>query len=254
MTEHPPPPSLDLSLKEIPRSGLETTKLLFNFRKLVKQAPPGDGSPVLTIPGYGGGDSSMFVIRYLLKQLGYEPYTLNLGVNYEASEERIKRVEDAVAYREKMVEACKARLQEVYEQSGQPVSLIGVSMGGLYAFDTAQQLPDLMRQVITIVAPFGDPRGVALFNLLRRINRSTVPIEEQNFDSWNNKRKIITDDVPIKVIYSPQDGFVSTEVARLDDHPAVSHYEVETSHVGCAVNPQVLELIGELMGNSQAAS
>jgi pimeloyl-ACP methyl ester carboxylesterase len=193
----------------------------------------------------------MWLFRYFLKQLGYTPYALELGVNFESKEERIMRVEDAVAFREKMVELCCERLQEIHNETGEKVSLLGWSMGGLYAFDCGQALPETTRQIITLGSPFGDPRSTSTFKLLRKINRSTVPIEIQDFDSWNNKSRV-TADIPTHVIYSNKDGIVAPEIARLDDHPMVKHHEVDSSHVAFAVNPLAMETVARILANEHS--
>jgi predicted esterase YcpF (UPF0227 family) len=244
---HAPPPSYLQLAAELPRAGLETARLLFSLNRLIREAPRGDGRPVLTIPGYGGGDGSMFFLRYLLDKLGYESYALDLGTNFESAAERIKRIEDAVAFREKMVTQVIQRIEHIHRETQQPVDLIGWSLGGLYAFDVSQSIPDKIRQAITLAAPFGDPRGTSTFNFFRTLNRSTVPIEEQDFALWLNKRELKTDQVPIKVIYSQTDGIVSPQIARLDEHPAVEHIEVDASHASFTVNVKTLEHITHLL-------
>jgi esterase/lipase len=241
------PPSYRQLASELPRSGLETLRLVFSLRSLLANSAQGDGRPVLAIPGYGGGDSSMLFMRYFLDKLGYQSYALDLGVNYESASERIKRVEDAVAFREKMVARVAERAEQIYKDSGETVTLLGWSMGGLYAFDVSQQHPDIIRQVITLGAPFGDPRGTSTFKLLRWVNRSTVAVEEQDFDSWTHKRQLSSDKVPVKIIYSTEDGIVAAHIARLDDHPMVEHIEVTSSHVGFTVNTDTLAIIAGLL-------
>jgi len=241
------PPKLSLSLSEISRSGLEAGNLVWTIRNLIKQAPQGDGHPILALPGYGGGDGSMATLRFFLKRIGYTPYALDLGRNYEPPEERIMRIEDAIAFREKMAGQVAERVEEIHQQTSEPVTLIGWSMGGLYAVDVSQQLPDITRQVITLGSPFGDPRGTAAFQVLRKFNRSTVPLEEQNFDAWINKRQIKSKDIPIKVIYSKKDGIVGLGTAQLDEHPSVEHIEVPSSHIGFAINPKVLSMVATLL-------
>lgn len=241
------PPSYPLLASELPRSGFETARTLFELRQLVKDAPRGDNQPVLTIPGYGGGDATLLILRYYLEKIGYRPYALGLGINYESANERIKRVEDAVAFRKKMVEKVIDRAAAIHRETGEPVSLIGWSMGGLYAFDVAQEQPDIIRQVITLAAPYGDPRGTSMFKLLRFINRSVVPLEEQDFDSWNNRRQLQHDKVPVHVLFSNRDGIVSPAIAKLDEHPAVQHHEIDSSHTGFTVNPEALRKIAELL-------
>jgi pimeloyl-ACP methyl ester carboxylesterase len=96
---------------------------------------------VLVLPGYGGADGSTAILRHLLKPIGYCPYALNLGRNLESSAERIKSVDDATRFRNNMTDAVIDRVESIYEQTGQPVSLLGWSMDGLYALDASHRLP-----------------------------------------------------------------------------------------------------------------
>jgi len=201
----------------------------------------------LAIPGYGGGDGSMFFLRQLLDRIGYRSYPMELGTNIESAAERIMRIEDAVNFREKMVTKITQRIESIHKETQRKVSLIGWSIGGLYAFDISQNHPNMIRQVITLAAPFGDPRGTSTFNLLRTLNRSKIPIEEQNFDLWLNKRELKSHQVPIKVLYSPRDGIVSPHIARIEEHPTIEHIEVDASHTGFTVNTTALSHITHLL-------
>lgn len=241
------PPTLVQTLASLPRSGLEIFRLSLLFRRLVAKAPRGDGHPVLALPGYGGGDGSMVIMRQFFERIGYQPFALDLGVNFEAAEDRIRCIEDAVAFREKMTALVKLRVAEIYHQTGQTVSLVGWSMDGLYGFDLSQQAPQMIRQLITLGAPFGDPRGTSMFNLMRRINRSNVAIEDQDFSLWLDKTQLKTAAVPICIVYSERDGIVASDIAMLAEASCLEHIEISSSHIGFTVNPEVYALLGELL-------
>jgi hypothetical protein len=158
------------------------------------------------------------------------------------------RVEDAVAFRESMAEKVVLRLEQIYVASKQPVTLIGWSLGGLYALDASLIKPEWTRQVITLGAPFGDPRGTAAFKLLRRLNGSQVPIEEQDFSLWNTKCELPEDyQIPVKVLRSDRDGIVGQGISQLKQHPCVENIPVDSSHIGFAVNPRVLSVIAKII-------
>lgn len=259
MTHHmslPSPPSLSQSLSELPRSSSEVWNLMWGLRSLVSKAVSdaqgGDGRPVLVLPGYGGSDGAMYFLRSFLDRLGYRTFRLNLGVNYEAREDRIKSVDDAIRFRESMVSRVQGRVQDLREETGEKVTLIGWSMGGLYAFDVGLALQEDVRMVITLGSPFGDPRSTSLFNALRWLNRSDVPIEGQNFDGWTSKAGAGENRVPIKVIYSKQDGIVSPGIARPPEHPSIECLEVSSSHIGFAVNLEAYAEIGKQLSGSSA--
>lgn len=243
----PERPALSLSLSELNRAGRDTFALPLKMRRLTQQSPKGQGQPVLTLPGYGGGDGSMFAIRYFLKKLGYQPYALSLGRNFESAEDRIRRIEDAIAFREKMSSAVAERVAHIYKKTGQKVMLVGWSMGGLYALDVSQSQSDQVAKVVTLGTPFGDPRATAMWDVMRKISRSKVAVEDMDFSGWMNKCEVSSSAIPIHIIYSEQDGIVPSHIARLPEHQDVHHHQVDASHVGFAFNDQALAKMGEVL-------
>jgi pimeloyl-ACP methyl ester carboxylesterase len=139
-----------------------------------------------------------------------------------------------------MVARVAERIREIHESSGETVSLVGWSLGGLYAFDAAREVPDRVRQVITLGAPFGDPRGTSLFSLLRWWSGSQVPIESQDFAGWIDRSAPARDSVPIRILYSPRDGIVSPAIAQPPAHPAIECIAVDSSHIGFCMNTEAL--------------
>lgn len=227
------------------RAAREVSSLPRRLPGLLKAAPKGDGRPVLTLPGYGGADGSMWLTREFLRRLNYRCYGLALGRNLDKGADRIRSVDDALKFREKMVAAICARVEALYQQHGEPVTLVGWSLGGVYAVDVAQALPQKVRQVITLGAPFGDPRGTTLFNLMRRLSRSTVPLDCQNYAGWCNRARLGKDVPPISVVFSDRDGIVSTTVAALENDAKVRYHCVQASHVGFSWNARALELVAQ---------
>jgi len=241
MTAIPKPPALGLLLTELPRAASEGLRVASNLGRLVKESPKGDGHPVLVLPGYAAADGSTGILRLFLRQIGYRPFALSLGRNVEGLSDRIRSVDDATRFREKMVRRVVARLRAIHRETGERVSLVGWSMGGLYALDASRVAPGITRRVITLGSPFGDPRGSSMFTVMRRLNRSKVPLGQQDFDGWT--RKAGEPAVPTQVIFSAKDGFVSEEIARLPDSPHTEHLRVDSSHIGLAINPSVLREI-----------
>ncbi len=250
MTAIPTPPAIGLTLSEIPRAGAESMRLLTGLSRLIRKHRGGDGHPVLVLPGYGAADGSTIILRFFLKRIGYKPFALALGRNVEGVDDRIQSVDDATRFRERMVELAVARVRDIHEQTGETVSLVGWSMGGLYALDASRQLPDITRQVITLGSPFGDPRGTSLFTVMRRLSGSKVPLEEQDFDSWLHKASSTS--VRTRVIYSERDGIVGKEIARLPESPHTQHIQVDSSHIAFAINPRALGALALTLGATSA--
>jgi pimeloyl-ACP methyl ester carboxylesterase len=242
------------SLFELPRSALETLRFAVGWRTLLDASPRGDGSPVVALPGYGGGDGSTALLRGFLRRIGWDARPLGLGANLEPPSLRIRSVDDALAFRAFMGERVQARVRALAEERGERVSLVGWSMGGLYAFDAARAAPEAVRAVVTLAAPYGDPRGTALFSLLRWWSGSEVPLEAQDYAGWLARREPPGDAVPIRILYSPRDGIVPPEVAQPPDHPALRCIAVDSSHLGFGVNPVALrEVARQLRDTARTA-
>lgn len=104
------------------------------------QAPAGDGHPVIVLPGLSASDGSTLPLRGYLGNLGYDVSGWNQGHNFGP--------------RAGILDTAKRQIFDTCAASGQPVSLIGWSLGGIYARELAKDLPDCVRSVITLGTPF----------------------------------------------------------------------------------------------------
>jgi pimeloyl-ACP methyl ester carboxylesterase len=238
------PPSLWWSLLEAPRAALEISSIALKHRELLDMLR-GDGHPVLVLPGYGAGDSIMYVMRYYLNRWGYDARPWNLGVNFTKT--RITSIDQINEFRAEMESRVAARIENLYNETGQKISVIGWSLGGIYANTMAEQVPDFLNHVITLGAPYGDPRGTAAWNVLKALNASNTPDAEQDFDGWLKQDVIVDRKTKTTVIYSPNDGIVAESAARLGEHENINHVPVMSSHVGFAFNPSVYRVIAETL-------
>jgi triacylglycerol lipase len=146
VTAGPRAPSKLLWAMEVPRGAFGLGQFLWGRRTL--GGPKGDGRPILILPGLVNADRSNFAMRGYLNRLGYRAYGWGLGRNLGA---RAIGPEG-----EKLFE----RIREIHDRTGEKVTLIGVSLGGIMARMAAHRMPDLVREVITVSSPFaGSPRA-----------------------------------------------------------------------------------------------
>ena len=110
---------------------------------LLMRGPRGDGHSVLVLPGLAAPDSSTGVLRRFLLQRGYRPHRWQQGFNFGP--------------RPGVLEACLERLQSLHRSSGRKISLIGWSLGGVYARELAKMAPDAVRCAISLGTPFAGP-------------------------------------------------------------------------------------------------
>ena len=238
------PPPLLHSINEVWRASLEASQLACNISAL-QNTPRGDGHSVITLPGYAGADGCMAPLRYFLRSRGYRSHRWRLGRNIPPR--RITSLEEMNEFQASILLRLIDRIKLIKDKSGRKVSLVGWSLGGNYANFLAQTHPDLIRQVITLGTPYGDPKGTAAWNILKRLNRGTTTDESQDTDAWSqasNGERI----VPTTAIYSPVDGIVSPQIAKLKAENT-TNIAVTSSHIGFAVNHQAFRIIAEVLAS-----
>jgi pimeloyl-ACP methyl ester carboxylesterase len=137
------PPSKLLALTE-PSRALGELAAFALLRPLLSFLPRGDGHGVLVLPGFMASDSSTLPMRRLLAQLGYDVAGWELGRNLKVDNAR--------------VEAMARCVSALYDKTGGKISIVGWSLGGVFARELAKQMPDKVRQVITLGSPISDNR------------------------------------------------------------------------------------------------
>ena len=193
---------------------------------LLRRGPKGDGHPVMVFPGLVASDLSTQPLRQFLESLGYAAYPWEHGRN--------------VGPREGLLDACLARLKALRKQHRKKVSLIGWSLGGLYARELAKLAPNDVRLVITLGTPFtGHPKATNAWRIYELLSRSKVG----DADLMAEIRK--PPPVPTTSIYSRSDGIVSWRCSLNDPGPLVENIEVPASHVGMGANPFVLYAVAD---------
>ena len=191
-------------------------------------APRGDGHGVLVLPGLLASDSSTALLRRFLRLLGYQVRGWQLGRNLGPTDE--------------VLDGMPALLAELAARAGGPVSVIGWSLGGIYARELARQHPELVRRVITLGSPFAlvDPRQSHADRAYQRRSRlhanGRVPTREQV------GRPI---SVASTAVYSRRDGIVSWRACIEPETDLHQNVEVRCAHLGFGIDPATLWLIAD---------
>ena len=226
------PPSLGLMLAEV-RGIFEFNSSLL-LSPLLMRAPGGDGHPVLTLPGFLASDLSMAPMRRYLKELGYDTYGWQMGRNTGGVT--------------RMRAALRDRLAEIHAATGRKVSLVGWSLGGIYARDLALRAPDMVRYVVSLGSPFsGDVRATNATRLYEAMSGETVGEDSE-------LRKAIAGDLPMPTtsIYSRTDGIVNWRTCLLRPSATAENIEVHlASHVGLGVNPAALWAVADRLAQAE---
>lgn len=220
---------------------LEQSRSLFELwqftlaRSMLRLAPKGAGRPVLVLPGFLTNDDATAMLRHYLGEQWHVPYRWDLGVNLGPTEAILDGVEQ--------------RLDEIFAAHGEPVNLIGVSLGGLYARDLARRRPDRVRQVITLASPFRIERSSqssmgAVFDAL-----SSIHVDESRFSVWTLPREPLP--VPATAIYTRSDGIVAWETCLDGGSHASENIEVVGSHSGLVHLPTALYAIADRLAQPE---
>jgi len=204
---------------------------LIPAQSLLKNLAPGDGHPVMTLPGFLATDRSTRVLRRYIYHWGYDSFRWrqgrNLGPNRQNQLERMLDV----------------RVEKIYKETGRKVSLVGWSLGGLYAREIARRNPDLVRCVVTLGSPHGNPRATNAWRVYEAV--SGISVDDSLIQDRIEKLREPVDDVPVTAIFSKSDAIVSPDIAKLPAGKNVENIGINASHIGMGFNPIVLYLIAD---------
>ena len=223
-----PGPSAGLYATE-PLRGLADLAALPLAAPWLAAAPRGDGHGVLVLPGLLASDTSTVVLRRFLSYLGYQVRGWDLGRNRGPSEAVLAGLPRALLDHE--------------ARTGGPVSLIGWSLGGVYARELARRHPRQVRQVITLGSPFAmnDPRQSNVHGAYQRYRH--LHADGTRVPGSDQRARPIS--VPSTSVYSRFDGVVAWQACIEPETERHQNVEVRCSHLGFGVDLATLWLIAD---------
>ena len=187
----------------------------------LQRAPIGDGQPVIVFPGLSASDSSTAPLRAYLQTLQYDVSGWNQGFNFGA--------------RAGVLSAAIRQVSDTFDVTGKKVSLIGWSLGGVYARELAKILPDKVRSVITLGTPFsGSPKSTNAWRVYEITSGRRSEHDSSHYDLPT------APPVPTTSVFSRTDGIVAWQAsiqAPCAVNPHTENVEVLASHVGIGLNP-----------------
>jgi pimeloyl-ACP methyl ester carboxylesterase len=227
-------PATRLLLTEAPRATLELAASA-SLAPLLALERRGDGHPVLVLPGLLGGDLTTVLLRRYLSWLGYSVSGWRLGTN--------------VGPTEAVVSGLRDRLARMSDESGQRVSVVGWSLGGLYAHELARRAPGSVRQVVTLGSPVqlarrGGRTASQVFDRMSHLQvaPSLVP------RPWSEAGPLR---VPATAVYTKADGIVPWRSCLVPPGKRRENIEVHGSHSGLVSNPTVLHLLADRLAGPE---
>jgi len=226
----PRPPSRFLQWLEWRALGeLSASLLLMPF---LQRAPRGDGHPVLVLPGLVASDLSTQLLRSYLGGRGYDARGWGLGRN--------------MGLREGLRDKRLACVRELHQETGRKISLIGWSLGGIYARDIAAELPDAVRACIMLGSPIhGHPRSTNAWRIYELASGQGVA------DPTLPRLDPALPPVPTTAIFSRSDGVVAWHNSVEASTPRSESIEVDGSHCGLGAHPAVLYAIADRLAQPE---
>ena len=183
----------------------------------------GGGHVVLVVPAFLMGDAATAPLRQFLARCGYRAFGWELGVNWGPTK--------------RLLSDLRARLAELNALEGGPVSVVGISLGGVLARDLAHDRPDQVRHVITLASPFRLPTASTIEPLYRLCSL----FHSQSID---HARLAAPLPMPATAVFTRDDGVVAWQ-SCIAEHDAGSAVEVVGSHMTICRNPDALHVVAK---------
>jgi len=200
--------------------------------------PTGDGHPVVIFPGLATDKTAVGPLKRFLSRLGYAASDWGRGFNTGPHGD---------------IDAWLAELADhVVELAGDTrrISLVGWSLGGIYAREVAKVRPDCVRQVITIGTPFAGTAEQTHAGWVYRLVNGQQPV----LDGDLMARLRAAPSVPTTSIYSRSDGIVAWQACvQAGEERHIDNIEVEGSHCGLGWNPKVLAILADRLRQPEHA-
>ncbi len=215
------PPAPSARVGEL-RAGLQPLRLLAKSPTLARRSPT--RRDVILLPGFGTTDRIMYPLRGYLNAIGHRSHGWGLG----------RHGKDV----EVSVEQFTPTLERIAERAERAPILVGWSLGGIVARETARENQDLVAAVISFGSPLGGPRHTSA-------SRVYDETELQYIEGLIAERSTDPLTMPVTSIYSRRDGIVDWLSCVDQQTPGAENVEVNSTHVGYGLDPDVWRIIAD---------
>jgi pimeloyl-ACP methyl ester carboxylesterase len=199
---------------------------------LLALAPRGDGHPVLVLPGLGAGDATTALLRRYLAQQGFAAEPWRQGLNFGP--------------RDNLLEKLRQTVETLHEKTGRTVSLVGWSLGGVFARELGKLEADHVRSVVSLGSGFrGNLRATHARAFYEFVSGEKIG------DHALSHQLEVDPPVPTTSIYSKTDGIVAWPCSVLDESAQAENIEVRSSHTGMGANPAVLYALADRLAQPE---
>lgn len=176
---------------------------------------PADGPPLMVVPGFLATDRTTLGLQRAFAGAGYRVTGWGLGLNRGVRPDTLEKIVNRLAA----------------FADGRQATLVGWSLGGLYAREVAKVRPDLVAKVVTLGSPFsGDPRRNNVWRLYEWV--AGHPVDAPPIDTVLEEKP----PVPTLAVWSRRDGIVAVASARGIEGQSDCQIELGCTHMGFAVS------------------
>ena len=177
--------------------------------------------PVMLLPGFGAHPIRMRRMQLALEAAGHSAYDWGLGFNLGPTPANFAFL--------------LARADKLARRHGEPVALVGWSLGGLFAREIGNRMPERVSRVITMGTPFsGNPRANNAWRAYEFITGHSVDTPPIECDFR------VKPPVPTIALWSPRDGVVAPRSACGWPGERDRAVAMRCSHLGFAADPAVI--------------
>jgi dienelactone hydrolase len=139
-------------------------------------------------------------------------------------------------------------VNELSDTHGRKVSLIGWSLGGVYARQLAKMMPDRVRSVITLGSPFaGNPKATNAWRVYEMASGRRADEQDLRFGGSVSAAP----PVPTTAIFSRTDGICAWQGCMEKPSARSENIEVESSHCGMGHHPAVVYAIADRLAQPE---
>jgi pimeloyl-ACP methyl ester carboxylesterase len=241
----PPPSSVSGTAPSLALLGMEPLRAVFEYARMrlsdraVASLPQGDRHAVVVFPGLGGNAWSTRPMVEFCERLGYQAVDWGLGLNRGP----VGDIDDWLQHLADHVDDLTAGHRK-------RISLIGWSLGGIYAREVAKKLPRRVRRVITLGTPFaGSPAQTHAGWVYQRLSGQPMAADDALL-----RRLRTPPAAPTTSIYSRSDGVVAWRACVNGDLPHVENVEVSGSHCGLGWNASAYAIIADRLARPAGAA
>ena len=192
----------------------------------------GDGHSVLVFPGLATSDVTTLMLRSFLNQRGWDAHGWKQGLNFGP--------------RKGVLATALTQVRALHEESGRKISLVGWSLGGVYARELAKMAPDAVRCAVSLGSPVMPAPQASNVRALYELVSGKEAYQPEVM-----ARMRLPPVVPTTSIYSRTDGIVAWRASLQAKSRFTENIEVRSSHGGMGMHPAVLHILADRLAQPE---